>query len=351
MWLCRLILGLILSLLWSHALQLPQHTRFTRPQFRLHQSQPHFDSATNDHPPPPYYSVRLSSDQLLPRPNAMNLIDTIVLPTTEKGYRMNLNSQDIVSDDRIDVDSSTYGEFSLTSLDIILDRITQEIINVNDAMDSNTDTGAAKGQNKPLKIIDIGSGCGRLVLYMAITQQQRLRQYCDQIVVMGIEQSNALHDESIRATERLLQQFTIINNSKNGNNSTTQMQQEQAEGLHCTNTEIRLYCGSAQDFMNEIHTADIIICYSTAFSSGHFLPSISALLLSEEWNTILTPPTVVSSTDPLTLSSKMLYCVTMDKALDPSRGWIMMDRITVPNPEIGVDSMAFLQQLLHRPIL
>jgi hypothetical protein len=40
-----------------------------------------------------------------------------------------------------------------------------------------------------------------------------------------------------------------------------------------------------------------------------------------------------------------LYCVTIDKALDPSRGWTMVDRINVPNPEIGVESTAFLQKI------
>ena len=274
----------------------------------------------------------------LSRPAAVQLMDTYVLPISEKGYRMNLNNNDIIDNSSIDIDSSTYGEFSLTSLDVILDRIAQEffIPGTEDSIETNaTRKRPLKGS---FKIIDIGSGCGRLVLYMAITQKRLEQYYCDTVVLTGIEQSKALHDESIRATERLLQYNNSVNEHFN-------VEQEH-NNVECTKSEIRLYCGSANEFLNEIHTADIIICYSTAFSSGEFLPSISALLLSPEWNTILTPPLPPQQQHPaVALKKSTLYCVTMEKALDPNRGWIMVDRINVPNPEIGVESIAFIQKI------
>lgn len=330
----------ILYAAWTisiQAWQLPQYMPPSMPMPQVRQpSQPCFCVTNNEHHPvvyPPQYTTFISSEQMLSRPEAVQLLDTHVLPMSEKGYRMNLNGNDIV-DNNIDIDSSTYGEFSLTSLDVILDRIAQEFSQGNEDDVESTTTERRQG---PLIIIDIGSGCGRLVLYMAIAQRC-LQQYSNDLVVTGIEQSKALHEESIRATERLLQY----------NNAREHFKVDQDHPVECTNNEIRLYYGSANDFLNEIHAADIIICYSTAFSSGDFLPSISALLLSQEWNTILTPrlqqqqhPSAASTAPSL---QSTLYCVTMDKALDPSRGWIMVDRINVPNPEIGVESIAFLQK-------
>jgi hypothetical protein len=285
---------------------------------------------------------------------------------------MNLNSDDITINPNIDIESATYGEFSLSSLDIILDRIAQEIIRSLDDDDDDDDndddsivslsspfstaSSDHRSKSRTLKLMDIGSGCGRLVLYMAIAQPPRLQQYYNNIVVVGIEQSKALYEESIRATERLL----LHNNITIIHRNTSNVAGPTDDTVHTySNIKIRLYCGSATDFMTEIQTADVIVCYSTAFASGNFDPSLSALLLSDEWNTILTPPSPLPSPSPSpsrtkiedfsttsskTISQSPLYCVTMDKALDPRRGWTMIDRIEVPNPEIGVDSTAFLQK-------
>ena len=352
-WLQRLftlVLLLICTLTSHHAFPVSQYTAvFVRPRpFQWQQQQkpikPYFSAAVNDCRE--HFTVQISSDQIVSRPDAVQLLDNYILPTSEKGYRMNLNTNDVI-DSNMDMDSSTYGEFTLSSLDILLDRMAQEIIPVNENVAECSDTGVRHQQQRqrPLKIIDIGSGCGRLVLYMAIAQQ-RLQQHYDHIVVVGIEQSKALFDESIRATERLLLlQCNDENKSIDDSNApVVQNEKDDTVPVCAKNTEIRLYCGAAAEYMNEIHSADIVICYSTAFSSGNFLPSLSALLLSDEWNTILTPSSSSSHPHEQT-SSKLLYCVTMDKALDPSRGWTMIDRINVPNPEIGVDSMAFLQQI------
>ena len=198
-----------------------QHTSFLQPRvypLGQRQLQKYFLSAaaddhsndTSQQQQQRQYTVQISSNQLISRPDAVHLLDTYILPTSEKGYRMNLNSNDVL-DNSIDNDSSTYGELSLTSLEIVLDRIAQEILPVHHQW-SNTATDERQ-QRRPLKMIDIGSGCGRLVLYMAISQQW-LQEYYNDIVVIGIEQSPALYEESIRATERLLLQYNSNINNK-----------------------------------------------------------------------------------------------------------------------------------------
>jgi Putative methyltransferase len=297
---------------------------------------------------PSCYVVQLLTDISVTRIDAINILDTHVLPSADKGYRMNLNSNDqgISNTNTLETnqDSSTYGEFPLNSLDILFDRIDQEL---NDEMLHSEETTTTKRHRRTLKVVDIGSGCGRLVLYLAMTrpQQQQQQQQCDYTII-GIEQSRSLYDESIRATERLLQYHENQTNDNDRNKLQSAIQGNNTATL-------TLYCGSAQNYRKEIHSADIVMCYSTAFTGSDFLPSISAVLLSNEWNTILTPPppppplvsSLPSSTSSLPKSKSFLYCITIDKALDPRRGWEMIDRINVPNPEVGMESMAFLQKI------
>jgi hypothetical protein len=139
-------------------------------------------------------------------------------------------------------------------------------------------------QRRRLKVIDIGSGCGRLVLYMAM---KRSIQYHE---IIGIEQMECYYNESIVATKRLLQHFDKNGHKTINRNNDGTPDQLQADSTTST-TSIALYCGYASNYLCQIHSADIVICYSIAFLSSYFSEAISALILCNEWNTILTPTT------------------------------------------------------------
>jgi hypothetical protein len=280
---------------------------------------------------------------------AADVLDSYVLPVSEKGYRMNLFVPVSDNNDAFVYDDSTYGEFPLSSLDIVLDRVEELICTEN--LNSNVNQ-----RRRRLKVVDIGSGCGRLVLYMAMT---RSIQYHE---IIGIEQMECYYNESIVATKRLLQHLDnnghkTINCNNNGTHE--QLQADSTTTTTTSTTSIALYCGYASNYLCQIHSADIIICYSTAFSSSYFSEAISALILSNEWNTILTPITQTRTTNTIITQSSTsttamdlipnkvssLYCITIDKALDPLRGWTLMERINVPNPEVGCDSTVFIQKI------
>ena len=69
--------------------------------------------------------------------------------------------------------------------------------------------------------------------------------------------------------------------------------------------------------------ADVIFAYSTVWDNIGFVPEIGAMVLSHEWNQLLS-----SSCSPGTVA------ITTDRALDPNFGWKLVDRLDVDNREV-----------------
>jgi len=242
----------------------------------------------------------------LSRTEAATLMDEFVLPAAEKGRRIALGAHQLVDGVAVDgkdpVLFETYGEFPLPSLDSLLDRA-EELFGAEQSYSATARR----------KIVDIGSGCGRLALYMSLS-----RPTWD---VYGIEISPVFHAEAVLAVKRAIEQGLL----KNVEDDTTTCSNPDNNG------RLVLHCGPAQNFSDILQEADLIFCYSTAFESAGFSEESAALLLGHDWTSLMAD----------TRSSSL--CITTDKALNPAYGWRILDRLDVPNPEV-FESTGFIQK-------
>lgn len=250
----------------------------------------------------------------LTRFEAGNLVDSYLLPEKEYGKRTRLSRTTSQNEDNgnnsippqairaSDPSTSfTYGEFPFESLDMLIDVSLQ----------------CCEQQGKsssPFCFLDLGSGCARLCLYLALSRP------CWEI--HGIEAMESLHGEASRAVQLGIDNGWFVADKKNLDDST----------MTTTSSSLHLHCGLAHEFPDILQKADIIFMYSTAMQMGPFLPDVQGVLLSDEWNDLLSrhcrPGTIL---------------VTTDRVLNPSLGWELLDRIDVPNPEV-LGSTGFIQR-------
>jgi hypothetical protein len=216
------------------------------------------------------------------RNNAATNLQEHILPAGEYARRTRLGrqAQGVVDDDHVIPGQDerlfqTYGEFPLDSLDTLLDRALQH-------QQEDID------ENRPLTVVDLGSGCGRLILYMALTRPTWN--------VHGIELSSILYREAVEARERAI-----------------------AGGWLQMTSSLEFHCGAASQFPDLLRQADLIFCYSTAFESSGFSPQTGTMVLGPEWNELLAV-------------NRKGIIITTDKSLD-SR-WRILERLDVPNPEV-----------------
>lgn len=240
------------------------------------------------------------------------IVDTHLLPQTQYGERTRLGGEifrekykgrAVRADDPLTC--FTYGEFPLNSLDTLLDIASDHVVE-SKKEEEDGDTEPA------LRFLDLGSGCGRLCLYLALSRESW--------EVQGIEYIDTLHEEARRAGEVAVNKGWIVEDNP-------------ASPPVRTSTTLQLHHGLAEDFPSVLEQADIIFMYSTAMKSGPFMPAIQGLLLSRDWNELLTRH-----------CRHGCVVVTTDRALDPEQGWVQLDRIDVPNPEL-YGSTGFIQRL------
>lgn len=228
------------------------------------------------------------------REDGQRIMDETIMPSEEYDKRMvygrdaqKLESSTIVkaSDPRM---AYTYGEFPFSSLDELVDL-------------ALTHSERCKG-NKDIRLVDLGSGCGRLVLYSAMTRGKE-----DDVswTVHGIEISDVLHDEGIRAS--LVGVDSGIFQEKSDNS------------VH--SNQFFLHRGPAEDFASLFQQSDIVFAYSTVFDTVGFDPSLGAMVMNTEWNELLT-------------CSPGAIVITTDRCLNPVYGWKLLDRLDVDNREV-----------------
>jgi hypothetical protein len=340
------------------------------------------------------------------RSEAADLMDTVLLRSDDKGERMQLTSTLSTTTTTRNGDESasasasaavaagmavagndprlfdTYGEFPLTSLDILLDRAlelwatttttTTTLPTVSEDAASPAPQSAAQQRRT---VIDLGSGCGRLALYVALSRSLSLganngsgggsvgvNGYPNTAWnVHGIEQSTALHQEALRAADlavdlghlekhlspaKSLCEATATILDTNAETTSTMPNSLNSDRKHLDSPDetcrLELHLGSAADYISLLQQADIIFCYSTAFASSGFSPDASALILGREWNDWLVA--AVGHRAGGSSSHRPCLVITTDKALDPRFGWKILDRITVPNPEVW-ESTGYIHQL------
>jgi len=253
-----------------------------------------------------FYHVIVGNRGMLSREEASKLLDDSLLPKAEYGNRHTL-SRDAqgVPEGRLILGSDpvlalTYGEFPHASLDELLDFACRHLPSKNE---------------KYLNVVDLGSGYGRLCLYMALTRRNWR--------VTGIEISDILHREATATMQKCEKEGWLVPHGE----ATLQQYDDRSSALS-------LLQGPAEAHRDVLCQADLIFAYSTAFDASGFSEVTGTMILSEEWNQLL------SAT-----CQEGCVVVTTDRALDPFFCWKRLGRLDVDNPEVG-GSVGYIQQLV-----
>ena len=268
---------------------------------------------------------------------ATAVIDSILFPLSQQGERskLGMDAQEVYSGELLDAHDPrlerTYAEFPLNSFDELIERgmsalIKNEVktnIKNEGEMDPATLELMLKYQidnqpydeygNKRRHLVDLGSGCGRLVLYAGLTGCRHGKGWN----IHGIEISDLLHSAAINATKLGI---------KDGFFYDIDDQPENVEEIFAdgTSTKIELYCGPATDFKEVLEKASIIFAYSTVWPASDFSPDIGAYILDSEWSTLLA-----------NACNDGCVIITTDRALNPDDGFQIVDRLDVDNPNLA----------------
>jgi hypothetical protein len=252
-------------------------------------------------------TLSFRATRCLSRSEAANAVNDIILPHNQYGNRISLGRQALgwkentilMGNDPLL--SETYGEFPMDGLDTLLDEV-DDLLRERQTTSSNRFT-----------VVDLGSGCGRLAIYMALSRTSWN--------VHGIEISPIFNGEATLAMDRALEEhfFESVDSIQDGS------------VLSRDTSTLCLHLGDAAEFTNVLGDADLIFCYSTAFNGSGFSEQAGAMILGAPWNDLL------SQSCPM-----HALCITTDKALDPGYCWLILKRINVPNREVW-ESTAYIQ--------
>jgi hypothetical protein len=262
------------------------------------------------------------------RDDASQIIDTALYPTNKYNERTRVarDAQFSVTNPLIIVDDSysanadariisaadprltfTYDEFPMQSMDELVDLAIQEF-----KLHHSNNGG---GDNiKPKTFVDLGSGCGRLVLYAALADNPIAWE-----TVHGIELSQGLHDIGLKAIDVGIEQGNFLQSTT----STAAGYETTTTTSAATSTGIQLHRGLASDCANILSQADVVFIYSTVLETTGFNVDLGAMVLSEEWSLMLAQA-----------CKDDCIVITTDRALDPQHGWDLLHRRDVANPKL-----------------
>ncbi len=210
--------------------------------------------------------------------------------------------------------SFTYDEFPPLSMDQLLDIAIDEYIHLHNGLQPNV-------------LVDLGSGCGRLVLHAALckergTNNSDYRDCQDKNVVdpdflfkhvHGIEISEELYNIGIYSLEIGTKEGYFVQSNDNDMNNYNDN----------NNPSVQLHLGAADKMANILNQADIIFSYSTVFPTKGFDEELGAMILADEWSKMLADK-----------CKRGCVVVTTDRALNPSYGWQLKQSLSVENPKL-----------------
>jgi len=213
----------------------------------------------------------------------------------------------------------TYGEFPFESFDALVDRAIEFLPAVGD---NQVNRGT---------MVDLGSGCGRLVLYAALARgggagpsETKGTKTWD---VHGVEIGTRLHTLAVNSLGRGGDGgwFTAGGGSEKGDSSIA---------FHNGNALLvkdPYYSHStSEDTTNSIQSllskTDLLFAYSTVWETDPiqpFDPKLGAMVLAPKWSQTLAR-----------LCPNGCVAITTDRALNPKDGWRLADRVDVENPSV-----------------
>jgi len=238
-----------------------------------------------------HHSSSASISKLLPRDEARNVIHSKLFPAQQFDARMNAgrDAQGLTGGGVVQADDPrlafTYAEFPLESFDALID--------------AGLEVGGREPQ-KMIRLVDLGSGCARLVLYATLSRGWD---------ALGIEIGPELHEKAMSVLDRGIHCGYF------------QAEGEQSDRMTAGAT---LLLGDAKMYPDVLGGADIVFAYSTVFPAAEkFNVELGALVLQPEWSQMLAAE-----------CRGGCIAITTDRALDPKFGWELIQRIDVENPEV-----------------
>jgi len=276
-------------------------------------------------------SVVAFASKGLSRSEGLSFIDDTLMPKREYLERIGLgrDAQGIggagslegplsPSDPRL---CKTYAEFPLSSMDQLTD-LALQYLNMNLSPKDINDDNDQQMDNDKFTFIDIGSGCGRLVFYSALTRPSSWD-------IHGIEIAPLLHEQATLFLQKGVEDGVFFFDDKDENKDSNNIDKSR----RATTKSLNLHVGAAEDHSNVLNRANLIFIYSTTFPAPDFSPELGAMVLDSTWSGLL-----------------HRYCengcvvITTDRILDPVYGWELLDRLEVENPDV-FGSIGYIQIL------
>jgi len=251
-------------------------------------------AAADDIVPAPAEKMTASASitKVLSHQDCQDLMDGVILPATQYGDRIEVgrDAQGLKVASGVAVSPQdprmflTYGEFPLTSLDVLLDLALPYVVS-----------------SQRINMVDVGSGCGRIALYASLTRGTLQQPW----QVHGIEISPVLHHEAVQALSKAYEGGNIQEYHPNSFSS------------------IFLHAGAAEEWTEVLGQCNLVFAYSTAWPTKGFSEEWGAMIIGQEWSGLL------SKACP-----NGCVVVTTDRALDPQHGWELVERLDVDNREV-----------------
>jgi hypothetical protein len=249
-------------------------------------------------------TVSVSVPNRLSREEGLSVVNTCLLSLDEYWARVTTakDAQGFAASTLILGDDPrlcfSYGEFPTHSTDALIDLALTHIPPIEGT----------------IEMLDLGSGCGRLVCYFALTRGTLEQPWS----VQGLEICSALMEVASRAVIVGVKKQLFVEND--------------GMGMGGQNT-IALHLGAAENLTNVIAQADLIFAYCTTFKTDGFSEELGAMILDQQWSELLA-----------NLCRKGCVVITTDRVLDPRDGWQLLDRLDVDNREV-MGSTGYIQVL------
>ena len=276
-----------------------------------HRKQPHTSSVCMSSTTDQINQATLANKDI-DRATAQQIVNNILCPPNEERSRNNAGMEAFGQDRHSKVITNddprneyTYGEFPFDSFDLLVDLAAGHL-------DEITPT-------RKKKMIDVGSGCGRLALYAGLT-----RSDWD---VTGIEIGQQLHSLAVRSLQRGIKEdlFQTIDDTASEDESVISF-----FNANVLPEETNPYFQNPQSDNDSVRSvlseANILFAYSTVWETDaaqSFHPELGAMVLSSKWSETLA-----------TTCQNGVVAVTTDRVLNPVHGWKLLDRMDVDNPSV-----------------
>lgn len=243
----------------------------------------------------------------------------------------------------------TYGEFPFSSFDQLIDRGLDFV--------AAPDTGDGRNRRKHT-MVDLGSGCGRLVFYAALTRGGRSSDDAESSLhlewdVHGIEIGLKLHSLAVRSLQRGIDHGMF---SRDGSVITRHNVGGQIIAFHhgnalsqdsigspssSTSSSPTFSSSSINSIQSQLSQTNLLFAYSTVWETSRFDPGLGAMILSSKWSNTLA-----------SACSNGCVAITTDRALDPNDGWKLVDSLEVENPSVwgSIGYISVLEKkMTHHP--